>query len=278
MAASEMPPAELTVTENLLRLAPARNGRPALVDAGSGRTITYSSLAATLRATAAGLGRRGVRPGDVVAVHVSGAVAFALASQAVRAAGGVPAPVAPGACAEQTAEHLTRCDARMLITDRRLACASLDLAERSRVRQVVSFGEVSGATRFEALLRAGTARPVPRTGDDPALLAAVRTADGALRPTPVTNREHSARLRQLATEVNLATWDVIVAAPVCGDGRGYSALLDLALAHGATVVDAPGAEEQVLLAAARTHRGTVAFVPPGTELAGRSVRVVTITP
>jgi non-ribosomal peptide synthetase component E (peptide arylation enzyme) len=277
-----MPSTDVTVTEHVRGLAPGRYGRSALVDPASGVTITYASLAAKVRAAAAGLTRRGMRPGDIAGVHVTSPVAFALASQSIRAAGGVPAsvplPAAPGACGNAVAAQLTECDARMLITDSTLVCASLDIAEHSRVRQVISFGQVSGATPFDALLSAGTSRPLPRTGDHLALLAWMHGSDGATQPVPVTHRELAAQLRTLAASAKLAAWDIIVAGPPSGDGRGYSGLLDLALAVGATVVAAPSAGTPDLLDLGRTHGATVAFVPPGSDLTGNSLRRVTITP
>ncbi len=268
----------VTVTEHVLGLAPGRYGRSALVDPASGLTISYSSLAAKVRAAASGLTRRGMRPGDVAGVYVTSPVAFALASQSIRAAGGVPSPAATGACSDTVAAQLTECDARMLITDSRLACASLDIAEQSRVRQVISFGQVNGVTRFDALLGAGTLRPPPRGGDHLALLAWTNSPDGSPQPLPVTHRELVAQLRKLASDAKLAAWDIILAGPPSGDGRGYSALLDLALAIGATVVAAPSAAGEDLLALGRSHRATVAFVPPGSDLAGNSIRRVTVTP
>ena len=200
--AIQMPSADVTVTEHILGLAPGRYGRSALVDPASGVTISYSSLAAKVRAAAAGLARRGMRPGDVAGVHVTSPVAFALASQSIRAAGGVPSPAAPGECNGAIAAQLTECDARMLITDGALVCASLDIAEHSRVRQVISFGQVNGVTRFDALFGAGTSRPLPRTGDHLALLAWIHGADGSAQPVRVTHRELAAQLRTLAADAN----------------------------------------------------------------------------
>ncbi|HKB30156.1 MAG TPA: AMP-binding protein [Streptosporangiaceae bacterium] len=273
-----MPSADVTVTEHVLGLAPGRYGRSALVDPTSGLIISYSSLVARVRAAAAGLTRRGMRPGDVAGVHVSSPVAFALASQSIRAAGGVPSPAAAGAASGVIAAQLTECDARILITDSALAGAALDIAEHSRVRQVISFGPASGVTRFEALLGSGTLRPVHRAGDHLALLAWAPGADGRPQPLPVTHSELVAQLRKLASDAKLAAWDVILAGPPSGDGRGYSALLDLALAVGATVVGTPAPCGADLHQLARVHRATVAFVPPGSDLAGNSVRRVTITP
>jgi acyl-coenzyme A synthetase/AMP-(fatty) acid ligase len=278
MAASEMPFADATVTERVLGLAPGRNGRPALVDDASGVVISYSRLAVTVRAAAAGLVRRGMRLGDVAGVHVASAAKFVLASQAIRAAGGAPSPICPGACPRAAAIQLTDCDARILITDSCLASASVDIAERSRVRQVVCFGKASETVPFDALLGTGTMRPLHCTGDDLALIAVVPGPDGRPGLVRVTHRELAAQLRGLASQAKLAAWDIIVTGPPHGDGRGYSALLDLALVDGATIVGAPSTSGQDLLAMARIRRGTVAFVPPGTELADHNLRLITISP
>jgi len=276
--AIQMPPADVTVTEHVLGLAPGRYGRTALVDPAGGLTISYSGLAARVRAAAAGLTRRGMRPGDVAGVHVTSAVAFALASQSIRAAGGVPSLSAAGTAAGVIAAQLAECDARILITDSRLAGAALDIAERSRVRQVISFGQASGVTRFDALLGAGSLRPLPRSAGDLALLAWTADPGGRPRPLGVTHGELAAQLKELAPEARLAARDIILAGPPSGDGRGYCALLDLALTVGATVVGAPSHCGADLLALARSHRATAAFVPPGSELAANSVRRIPVTP
>jgi non-ribosomal peptide synthetase component E (peptide arylation enzyme) len=277
-SAVQMPSADVTVTEHMLGLAPGRYGRAALVDPACGLTISYSSLAAKVRAAAAGLTRRGMRPGDAAGIHVTGAAAFALASQSIRAAGGVPSPAAAGAATGDIAAQLTQCDARILITDSSLAGAAMEIAERSRVRQVISFGQASGATRFDALLGAGTLRPLARAACPLALLAWTADSGGRPRPLPVTHGELAGRLRELASAAKLAAWDIIVAGPPSGDGRGYSALLDLALTVGATIVSAPSHCGADLLSVAHSHRATVAFVPPGREFGGNSVRPVTVTP
>ncbi len=55
---------------DLVRGAAARApGRPALIDAASGATVTYATLAARVDRVAAGLAQRGFAPGDVLAVR-----------------------------------------------------------------------------------------------------------------------------------------------------------------------------------------------------------------
>jgi len=48
------------LTQFLLASADARGDKPALIDAPSGRTLTYRGWAAGVRATAAGLARRDI--------------------------------------------------------------------------------------------------------------------------------------------------------------------------------------------------------------------------
>jgi len=278
MTTPEIPHTDATVSDHILGLAPGRNGRPVLVDAASGVVISYSSFAATVRAAAAGLARRGMRPGDVAGVYVSRPAPFALASHAIRTAGGVPAPIGASACGDTIAAWLTDCDARMLITDGALVSAARHIADRSRVRQLISFAQAGDTTRFDALLRTGTMRPVPRAGADLSLLAWAHGPEGKPQAVPVTHRELGGELRRLACDAKLAAWDVIVAGPPCGDGRGYTTLLDFALAVGATVVAAPSTDADAVLAVARSHHGTVAFVPPGSQLAGRCLRQITVWP
>ncbi len=69
-----------------------------------------------------------------------------------------PSPVAAGLTVPEIAGQLADCGARMLLTAPPLAAAALAAADRSWVRQVISFGEAPGATQFSALLGMG-ARP-----------------------------------------------------------------------------------------------------------------------
>jgi hypothetical protein len=57
----------------------------------------------------------------------------------------------------------------------------------------------------------------------------------------------------------------VVAGPPCGDPNAYTALLDLALSAGATIVAAP---LERVTAAVRSYKGTAAIVPRGTEVPG----------
>ncbi|MEP7024950.1 MAG: AMP-binding protein, partial [Actinomycetota bacterium] len=96
MTTGEMPVPEVTVTQRLLGLAAARGCHPALAGSNEVCAYTYAGLASAIQSAAAGLAWRGLHPRDVVGVLVPDAACYALASHAIRAAGGIPSPVAAG--------------------------------------------------------------------------------------------------------------------------------------------------------------------------------------
>jgi acyl-CoA synthetase (AMP-forming)/AMP-acid ligase II len=266
---TEAPLGEVTVTQRLLAVAPSRGEHRALVGGPDGLACGYAGLAATVQAAASGLAWRGLQPSDVVGVFVPDAACYVFAAHAIRAAGGVPMPVAPALTVPEMAGQLADCGARMLLTAPPLAAAALAAADRSWVRQVISFGEAPGATQFGTLLRMGTLRPATGRPHDPALLPYSRQPDGRLGPAPVSHHDLSARLRRLDNEAGIGEKDVVLAGPPAGDGRCYTALLDHALLSGATVV-AVGAEE--LASAADLYDGT-AMIAASSVAAGAHERL-----
>ena len=240
------------------------------------RAYSYGELAAAIQAAAAGLAWRGLHPRDVVGVHVPDAVCYALATHAIRAAGGVPSPVAAGLTVPEMAGQLADCGARMLLTAPPLAAAALAAADRSWVRQVISFADAPGATPFEALLKSGSLRAASGRRGDPALLPYVPLPDGTLGPVALTQRELTAELGRLAVLAEIAEQDVVIATPPAGDGRVYTVLLDHALLSGATVV---AATLDALAATAAAWHATVAIVPRSRDVRpARSLRVLAVTP
>lgn len=263
-----------TVTQRLVDVAASFGCRPALDGQRCEQPYSFADLATTIQRAAAGLAWRGVRPHDVVGVYVPDAVSYVLACHSVSAAGGIPCPVSSQLSVAETAGQLADCGARMLLTAPPLAAAGLAAADRSWVRQVISFGDAPAATPFGALLGVGTLAPPPCRPHDLALLPYVRRADGALHPAALSHHDIAAELDSLTDSADISEHDVVLAAPPAGDGRSYSAFIDHALLHGATIV-AVGTDE--LAAAAVAHRGTAAIVPLGVEVdAAESLRLFAV--
>jgi acyl-CoA synthetase (AMP-forming)/AMP-acid ligase II len=263
MTTAEAPVGELTVTQRLLDTAAARSAHVALLGGSAPTSCSYPELALTLQRAAAGLAWRGVRPRDVVGVYVADAASYILACHAIRGAGGVPSPVAAQLSIPEIAGQLADCGARMLITSPAFAPAALAAADRSWVRQVISFGEAAGATPFAAMLGLGTMSPHPVRAHDLALLPYARRADGSLAQAGITHMDMAERLLQLGADAGLTERDVVLAAPPAGDGRAYTELVDHALIRGSMVVAVPTCE---LAAAASQHRATAAIVPFGVNI------------
>lgn len=272
--------AEVSATRRLVCLAADRASAVAFVggarhDGGpGGESYSYASFASTVQSAAAGLTWRGLRPRDVVGIMVPDAVTFAIATHAVRAAGGVPSPVDAALCAVEIAGQLAESGARMAITSPPLALGALAAADRSWVRQVFSFTEAAGTTKFSDLLGMDTIRPSAGRNDDIALLPFARGQDNRLRPVPVTHSEFTYSLDRADHEAGITGQDVVLAMPPAGDGLAYATLIDCALLRGATVV---AVREQELGMAAITHHGSVAIVPRDCAVAvDEKVRVLPV--
>ncbi len=256
--------AEVSATRRLVCVAADRVGVIAFVggarqDGGpGGESYSYASFASTVQAAAAGLTWRGLRPRDVVGIMVPDVVSFAIAMHAVRAAGGVPSPVDASLCAAETAGQLAESGARMVITSPPLAEGALAAADRSWVRQVFSFADAAGTTKFSDLLGLDMIRPSSGRPDDIALLPFSRGQDGRLRPVPVTHREYMESLDRADRTAKITGQDLVLAMPPAGEGLAYTTLIDSALLRGATVV---AVRKQELAMAAIAHHGTVAIVP-----------------
>jgi acyl-CoA synthetase (AMP-forming)/AMP-acid ligase II len=264
-----------TVTQRLLAAAPARGQRRALLGGLTG-TAGYTELAATVRAAAAGLAWRGLQPGDAVGVYVPDAACYVLAVHAIRAAGGVPSPVAAGLTVPEIAAQLGDCGARLLLTGPPLEAVAQAAAERSLVRQVISFGDADGTVQFSAVLQMGTLPPYAGRQRDCALLPYSRDSDGPLRPAPVSHRELDGILGRIGAEAgDIGEADVVLAVPPSGDGLSYTVLLDHALLHGATVA-AAGADE--LAAAARAHHASAVIAEKQAAAGAGLLRVLLVVP
>ena len=242
------------ITERILELAGRAGYKAALIDAVAGTVTGWPRFAWTIRAAAHGLRRRGLADGDTAAVFVQDAASFTIAVNAVRAAGATALPIWPDTALADAAAQLNAGGARLLITAAPLAELAAEAADRSRVRQVFTFGEAAGTTSFRSLLDAGK-----------------HEADGQVAevsgPPDDADPPAADGLSCLDGPAGLSYRDVVIAAPPCGQGQAYTALLDLTLLTMATIVAAP---VPLVAAAMRVYHGTAAIVPRGTDVPGIS--------
>jgi acyl-CoA synthetase (AMP-forming)/AMP-acid ligase II len=263
-------------TERILALADAAGYRAALIDATDATVTGWPRFAWTVRAAAHGLSRRGLAEGDTAGVFVEDAASAAIAVNAIRAAGATACLIASDAGPAKVAARLNACGARLLITSAPLAELAAEGADRSRVRQVIAFGEAAGTTPFSSLLESGRHGVVDQPhlvgGPDVTDAADVVNGHGVTGESGRPEGNGLADTRSLADEhgpdasgQDLTYRDVVVAAPPCGEGPAYIWLLDLPLLAGATLVAAP---LPLVTAAMRIYKGAAAIVPRGTDVPG----------
>jgi hypothetical protein len=260
------------LTERILEVADEAGYRAALIDATDGSVTAWPRFARTVRAAAAGLARRGLAEGDTAGVFVQDAASAAIAVNAIRAAGGRACLIRSDAGPADVADRLNACAARVLITSAPLAGVAAEGADRSRVRQVIAFGDADGTTPFSSLLGSGrhsssgwppdgqaAAEPGFADRSGPAHESGRPEGNGQIHEQDLTDSGEP------GSDGGLGHRDVVVAAPPCGGGPAYSSLLDLTLLAGATLVAAP---VPLVAPALRVYKGTAAIVPPGTGVSG----------
>jgi hypothetical protein len=256
------------LTGRILDIADEAGYRAALIDATDGSVTAWPRFARTVRAAAGGLARRGLAEGDTAGVFVQDAASAAIAVNAIRAAGGRACLIRSDAGPADIAARLNACGARVLITSAPLAELAAEGADRSRVRQIIAFGDADGTTPFSSLLGSGRhSQPDEQAAAGPGF--AERSGFAHESGRPEGNGRADERDLAISGEPGsgggLTHRDVVVAGPPCGDGQGYTSLLDLTLLAGATLVAAP---VPLVVAALRVYKGTAAIVPPGTGVSG----------
>jgi hypothetical protein len=201
-------------------------------------------------------------------VFVQDAASAAIAVNAIRAAGGRACLIRSDAGPSDIADRLNACAARVLITSAPLAGLAAEGADRSRVRQVIAFGDADGTTPFSSLLGSGRhSQPDGQAAAGPGFAERSGPAHESGRPegNGLTHERDLADSGEPGPGGDLTHRDVVVAGPPSGGGPAYTSLLDLTLLAGATLVAAP---VPLVAPALRVYKGTAAIVPPGTGVSG----------
>ena len=110
------PVPETDLTSYVLAGSERHPGRPALIDAPSGRTIRHGELTPMVRRVAAGLAARGFGEGDVLAIYAPNLPEYAVAAHAAMSLGGAVTTANPLYKQDELAYQLADSGARALLT------------------------------------------------------------------------------------------------------------------------------------------------------------------
>jgi acyl-CoA synthetase (AMP-forming)/AMP-acid ligase II len=260
---------DLALHRFVLGQAAARGEKPALVDAATGRTLTYAQLAVGVDRIAAGLAARGFGPGDVLGLFAPNCPEFALAFHGTLAAGGVVTTINSLSTVQDAAYQLRDARARFLVTVPSFMDRAGPAAQQAGIEEIFTLGDAPGATPFAVLLDTGES--APRAAVDPARDLAVLPYSSGTTGFPkgvvLTHRNLVANLLQTAWVHHVAEQDRIIAVLPFFHIYGMQVVLNLALWRGATLVTMPRFELEPFLAAVQQYRITRAFVVPPLVLA-----------
>src|SRR5689334_13569268 len=124
---------DIPLTAFLLDAASRRPDHPAVVDAASGRSLTYGEFAHQVERAAAGFAAQGLAKGDVVAILSPNSPEWLVACHAAIAAGGVVSGLNPLWSADEVAAQIHDSAARFLVTTGALAANARAAAEKAGV-------------------------------------------------------------------------------------------------------------------------------------------------
>jgi len=260
--AIELP--DVTLTDFVLTKTGALRDKPALVDAASGRALSFGALEERVRATARGLAELGFGPGDVLALHSPNALEYAVAFHAAALAGGATTTINPAYTAEEVAQQLRDSGARLLVTAPELVERARAAAASAGITQLYALGDGGGLPALASLARAGGFEQVPV--DARQALVALPYSSGTTglpKGVMLTHRNLVANALQLGGSGHFQQGDVFVCVLPMFHIYGLAAILNLGLQLGATIHVVARFEFEALLRTLQDARVTLAhLVPP----------------
>ncbi len=138
---------DVALTPFLLRAADTYGDKAALIDAPSGRTLTYRGWADAVRKTGAGLSRRGLRKGDVFAIYSPNLPEYAVAFHAVSLLGAIVTTINPAYTVHELSRQLADSRAKYLLTTPAFLDKATRAGRENDVREIFVIGD-----SFDALL------------------------------------------------------------------------------------------------------------------------------
>lgn len=237
-------------------------GTHAAVSDPRGRRTHAISFAGTIEQAAAGLSRRGMCPHDVIGVLAPVCPARLTAIYTVMASGGIALPLELTSDLDTLVDLLTETDTRLIVTTAPLARISRELADRSRVRQIISFGEEPETTPFGELLL-----PSPDGSNyDPARglfdsgVFGYQAVDGRVFAAVHSHSDLLERFHRFDAELALDQSDTVAVEPAMSEAD-RTALAAVALWNGASVITTTAQTEPEIRQDFSAFRVTVRGAP-----------------
>jgi 4-coumarate--CoA ligase len=263
--ASPLPDVEIPdvpLTEYVLAHAARLGDKPALIDGGSGRTLTYAALAGAIRSLAGGLHAKGFGRGDVLALMSPNIPEYAVIFHGVAFAGGTITTINPTYTAQEVHKQLVDSGATILVTIPMFLEVATAGAEGTGVREIYVLGEAEGATPVTALFGAPLAEQVPVEPDTVVVLPYSSGTTGISKGVMLTHRNLVANVAQVLSGADIAEDETFIAVLPFFHIYGMQVLMNTGLRAGVTVITMPRFDLEEFLRLHQEHGITRSFVAP----------------
>lgn len=265
----DVPVLEAPIHDVVLGGAAAHGDTVALIDGTNGMSVTYAQLDTFHRRIAAHLAEAGLRKGDVLALHSPNTIAYPAVFYGATRAGAAVTTVHPLATAEEFAKQLKDSGARWIVTVSLFLDAARRAAElASGIQEIFVCDRAEGHTSVLDML--GSTAPEPEPGfdaDDIAVLPYSSGTTGTPKGVMLTHRSIGSNLEQLRPFIPMEPGQTILAVLPFFHIYGLTALMNVPLRCGATVVVLPRFDLDQFLAVIQQHRVTGLYVAPPIVLA-----------
>ncbi len=248
-----------------LRHAGRLADKPALIDATTGRSVTFGELRSSVERVAAGLSERGVQQHDVVALFAPNSIEYIIAFHAITVLGATVSTINPLFKEAELERQLTEHNAKFIITVSDLT-GLVSAATRNRsLREIFVIGESGRYTSFAVLL--ASRQKIPFVSIDPrndiaALLSSSGTT-GMPKGVILTHRALISMGLQAGAPHELREDDIIPGNLPLFHAYAVTITLSTALSVGATSVILPRFDFERFLRLIQDYRiSRVYAVPP----------------
>jgi acyl-CoA synthetase (AMP-forming)/AMP-acid ligase II len=274
---ADIPIPASAVASFVLAQADKLGDKPAMVDAISGRILTYAGLGELTRRLAAGLASRRLARGEVVGVCLPNSIEYPAMFHGVASLGAASTTMNPIYTAEEMSAQLKHSAARFLFTNAQLLERAQQAAANTRVEEIFVIGEAP-ATPSNSSVKTTPFATLAQTDQSPPSVSIVPEEDVAVLPyssgttglpkgVMLTHRNLVANISQVLATQKISPDDRVIAVLPFFHIYGMTVVMNTHLAAGATVVTMPRFDLEQFLRTIEERRITRAYVAPPIVLA-----------
>lgn len=252
-------------------LSPEDAQKTAIIDSATGRKASYGELKSMVDAFAGALAARGVRPGDVVAVHCPNSLDFVVVLHGIMRAGAIATPLGSLSTVEDARRQLEDSSACMFFGTSLLGQAGFEAAREAGIAQERIFDLADAENGLEALLAEEHPAPdVQLSGDDIAALPFSSGTTGLPKGVVLSHRNLVANVVQAMPALESAGMrrdSMVMGVLPFFHIYGLNVLLNSSLALRSTIVTMPRMDLARFLQLHEKYRVDFSFITPTIALA-----------